>query len=359
MKIAIVFGTRPEIIKMYPLIVECVKRKLDFFIVHSNQHYSENMDKIFFDELDLPQPKYNLGVGSGTHGNQTGNILMKVEDVFIKEKPTHVLVQGDTNTVLAAALAATKLQIKLGHVEAGLRSYNRTMPEETNRIVTDHISDFLFAPTEKQKEILLKEGISEDKIFVVGNTIVDSALSNKEKAEEKSSILKDLEFDSKSYFLVTAHRANNVDIKENLIKLMDSLDAVAKKYKVPLLYPVHPRTKKKIDDFGIKVSEDIKFIDPVGYMDFISLEVNAKLILTDSGGIQEEACIFGVPCVTLRDDTERPETVDVGANMLAGLEKDKMISSVNKMLKKKGDWENPFGDGKSAEKIIDVLKENS
>jgi UDP-N-acetylglucosamine 2-epimerase (non-hydrolysing) len=314
------------------------------------------MDKIFFEELDLPLPKYNLNVGSGNHGNQTGNILIKIEEVFMKEKPTHVLAQGDTNTVLAAAMAASKLNIKLGHIEAGLISYNRRMPEETNRIVTDNISDFLFAPTEKQRKILHNEGISEDKIFVVGNTIVDVVLQNKEKSKEKSDILGRLSLDPKKYFLVTAHRSLNVDIKENLIKLIESLKFVAKRFDFPLVYPIHPRTKKKIDEFGVDVGEDIILIEPVGYMDFICLEANAKLILTDSGGIQEEACILGVPCVTLRYDTERPESVEVGANMLAGLDKDRIIQSVDIMLKKGNRWVNPFGDGKSAVKIIDIIK---
>tara|TARA_B100000029_G_C17573690_1_gene957484 strand:+ start:923 stop:2005 length:1083 start_codon:yes stop_codon:yes gene_type:complete len=355
LKICIVFGTRPEIIKTYSVVKECIKRKIDFFTVHSNQHYSENMDKIFFDDLDLPQPDYNLNIGSGLHGNQTGKMLIAIEKILIEEKPTHVLVQGDTNTVLAAALAADKLQIKLGHIEAGLRSYNRRMPEETNRIVTDNISDYLFAPTKKQERILLNEGIEESKIFVVGNTIVDAALANKKKSIKEKGILGNLNLEPKNYFLVTSHRSLNVDIKENLINLIETLGSVAEKYNIPLVFPIHPRTRKKIKEFGINISKQVSLIEPLGFLQFICLEINSKLILTDSGGVQEEACIFGIPCVTLRDETERPETVDVGANIIAGIGKDNVLNAVDKMLSKEISWNNPFGDGRTGKRIIELV----
>ena len=348
MKIAIILGTRPEIIKLSPVIRECEKRNLDYFVIHSNQHYSANMDEIFLKELKLNKPKYSLGVGSGNHGNQTGKILIKIEDILLKEKPDIVIVQGDTNTVLGGALAATKLNIKVAHVEAGLRSYNRKMPEETNRTVTDHISNFLFCPTDVQKDILLKEGISEDKIFVVGNTIVDAVNQNIKLGDDK--IIKKFNLDN--YFLVTAHRALNVDLKQNLSVLVDSLNSLAEDYN--LVYPMHPRTKKMLEQFNLKL-KNVNVMEPVGYLDFLSLEKNANLILTDSGGVQEEACILGVPCVTLREDTERPETVDVGANMLAGIGSKNVVEAVKKMMENKTDWKNPLGEGNTSQKILDII----
>jgi len=355
-KICIVIGTRPEVIKMSPVIRYCVDNNLNFFIVHSNQHYSYEMDKIFFEELSLPLPNYNLNVGSSTHGNQTGNILIKIEEILLKEKPFVVLVEGDTNTVLGAALAAIKLHIKVGHIEAGLRSYNRKMPEETNRIVTDHISDYLFTPTKIQERILINEGIDKKKILVVGNTIADAIEQNILIAEEKSKILGKLKLANSKFFLITAHRALNVDHKANLENLLKSIQALAQRYSEKIIYPIHPRTRKMIDNFGFNdYLKEIDVIDPVGYFDFLVLQKNARLILTDSGGIQEEACILGVPCVTLRDETERPETVNVGANMIVGIQKEDVLSGVEHMLKKKKDWKSPYGSGNSSKKIIDVI----
>lgn len=354
MKICITLGTRPEIIKMAPVIKECKKRGIDFFVIHSNQHYSENLDRVFFEELGINTPKYNLGIGSGSHGNQTGNILIKVEEILMEEKPRFMLAQGDTNTVVGAALAATKLDIKVGHIEAGLRSYNRRMPEETNRTITDHVSDYLFCPTEKQKKILKGEGIEEDKIFVVGNTIVDAVFQNLKIAEKKSDILDKLDLEKDRYFLVTAHRALNVDLKQNLIKLIDSLKEVSEKFNYKVIFPTHPRTKKKIDKFKLDLRK-VKLTSPLGYFDFLCLEKNARLILTDSGGVQEEACILKVPCVTLREETERPETVEVGANTLVGIKKTSVLEGVEAMMDRKRNWKSPFGDGDSADKIIDII----
>jgi UDP-N-acetylglucosamine 2-epimerase (non-hydrolysing) len=226
MKIAIILGTRPEIIKMSPAIRECENQNLDYFILHTGQHYSYNLDKIFFDELELPAPKYNLDVGSGSHAEETGKMLIGIEKVLKEEKPNVVLVEGDTNTVLAGALAASKLHIKVGHVEAGLRSYDRTMPEEINRVLADHVSDYLFTPTEKAKENLSREGIDKSKIFVTGNTIVDAVYQNLEIAKRKVDILKKLNLNSKEYFLVTAHRQENVDVKERLKGILDGLKLV-------------------------------------------------------------------------------------------------------------------------------------
>lgn len=356
MKIGIILGTRPEIIKMSEIISLCEKRNLDYFIIHTGQHYSYNMDKAFFENLELPNPKYNLEVGSGTHGEQTGKIIARVEQVLLKEKPSVVLVEGDTNTVLAGALAANKLGIKVGHVEAGLRSFDKNMPEEINRILTDHVSDFLFCPTEISKQMALKENIELDKIYVTGNTIVDAVKRNVKLASKKSKILKKLNLEMQQYFLVTAHRQENVDVKEKLKRILVSLDRIYKTYKLPVIYPIHPRTKKMIKKFKLKMPTTVEFIDPVDYLDFLTLEANARLILTDSGGIQEESCILKIPCVTLRENTERPETIKVGSNVIAGTDPDKILKAVDMMLRKKGEWKNPFGDGTTSETILRILK---
>jgi len=356
MKIGIVVGTRPEIIKMAPVIRECKDRGIPYFIIHSNQHYSQEMDSIFFDELELPKPHYNLGVGSGLHSNQTGNILIKMEPILVDEKPDVVLVQGDTNTVLAGALAASKLGIKVGHIEAGLRSYDKTMPEETNRIMTDHISDFLFAVGPNQETILKKEGIDPSIIHTVGNTVSDSLFQHLELSAEKSTILQDLDVKSKEFFLVTAHRASNVDVSANLLELLALFDQLHDKYAQTIVWPIHPRTQAKLKEFEIELPSYLKLIPPIGYLDFIQLQKHAKLILTDSGGIQEEACLLGVPCITLRENTERPESIEVGANVLVGRDGDKALAAAEKWLAE-GDfsWENPFGDGHVAEYILDII----
>jgi len=350
MKISVIFGTRPEIIKLSPVIRALREKKLDFFIIHTNQHYDKNMDEIFLKELGLPKAKYNLNIGSGTHGNMTGRMLIEVEKIFFKEKPDLLIVQGDTNTVLAVSLAASKLGIKIAHVEAGLRSYTK-IPEETNRVLTDRISDLLFAPTEKQKKILLSEGIAKEKIFVVGNTIVDAVIQNLKIAEKKKTA-------PKKYLLITAHREENVDNKIILQNILKAIEKIQKKYSLQAIYPIHPRTEKRIKEFGIKKPKNIKFIEPVGYLDMLLLMKNAKIILTDSGGIQEEACILQVPCVTMREATERPETVEVGGNIIAGTDTEKIIKSTDLMLKKKINWKNPFGKGNSGKLIVEMLKKS-
>ena len=354
MKICIIVGTRPEIIKMAPVILECIKRRLDFFILHTGQHYSYNLDILFFKDLELPEAKYNLEVGSESPENQVEKMASKIEVILEEEKPDIVLVEGDTNSVLAGALSASKLEIKIGHVEAGLGSHDERMPEEKNRIKTDHLSDFLFAPTEKSKGILIKEKIEPEKVFVTGNTIVDSVLIYSKIAKKKSDILDKLKIKEKNYLLATLHRQENVDSKKTLSSILDGLSLVCKKFKLPMILPLHPRTKKRLEEFNIKTS-DIRIIEPVGFMDFLNLETNAKLILTDSGGVQEESCILNVPCVTLRISTERPETVDVGANMIAGTDKEKILKSAKTMINKSARWENPFGDGTSGKKIIEIL----
>lgn len=356
MCIAIVLGTRPEIIKMAPIIRECQHRNLDYFVLHTGQHYSYEMDRIFFEQLELPQPEYNLDVGSGSHAEQTGKIMAGVEKVLIQEHPGIVLVQGDTNTVMAGALAASKLHIKVGHVEAGLRSYDRNMPEEINRVVADHISEFLFAPTEISKGNLLKEGIVEEMISVTGNTIVDSVYQNREIADRKVNVLKDMGLKPKEYFLITAHRVENVDDRSRFKEIIRGLELVKNEFGYPVIFPMHPRTQKMAKEFGFEC-DGIRAIEPLGFLEFLQLEANARLMLTDSGGVQEETCILNVPCVTLRDNTERPETIDIGSNLLVGADSDRVLRGVTKMLSIEDRWVNPFGDGLSGFRILELLTE--
>ena len=349
--IAIILGTRPEIIKMSPIIRECKRKGADYFILHTGQHYSYEMDKTFFEELELPSPKYNLDAGSGSHAEQTGRIMTGIEKILIKELPDIVLVQGDTNTVLAGVLAAAKLHIRIGHVEAGLRSFDRAMPEEINRIVADHISDYLFAPTETARQYLLKEGIENNKICVTGNTIVDAVFQNREISKKKADILGTYGLVPKNYFLVTAHRAENVDSPGNLKNILAGLDALSREYAIPVIFPMHPRTKKMMEQFCLS-PEKIIITDPVGFLEFLSLESNARLVLTDSGGVQEETCILGVPCVTLRTSTERPETIAAGANVLAGTGPEQILEAARKMLLSQKKWKNPYGDGMAGRMIV-------
>ncbi len=351
--IAIVLGTRPEIIKMSPIIRECEAKNLDYFILHSGQHYSYEMDRAFFEDLELPEPKYNLDVGSGTQAGQTAKIMTGIEKILAQEKPDIVLVQGDTNTVMAGALAAAKLHIRVGHVEAGLRSFDRTMPEEINRVVADHISDYLFAPTETARRYLLNEGIEENKICVTGNTIVDAVFQNREIAEKRANILDTLGLEPKGYFLVTAHRQENVDNPAKLRNIIAGLEAVHREYSLPVIFPMHPRTRKMVEQFGVSL-DGISVMNPVGFLEFLQLESNARLVLTDSGGVQEETCILGVPCVTLRENTERPETIDVGANMLVGTDSERIREGVRAMLATSTGWTNPYGDGTAGSMITTI-----
>lgn len=355
MKICIILGTRPEIIKMSPVIRTLASGKDDYFVLHTGQHYSYNLDKIFFEELNLPKPKYNLNVGSGTGSEQVGKMLPLIEKVLKKEKPDVVLVEGDTNSVFAGALTASRLEIPVGHVEAGLRSYDRTMPEEINRIMTDHIADYLFVPTPIQKGILLGEGIENKKIFITGNTVVDALVSNLKLSKKKTDIAKKMNLSAKKYLLVTLHRQENVDKKARLRGILIGLKEAHSELKVPILFPIHPRTVATLKRFGLELPKGVTAIPPVGYLDFLQLEANAKLILTDSGGVQEEACILKVPCVTLRDNTERPETVEVGANILAGVKPKKMLKAIRYFTEHNRSWKNPLGDGTAGKKIIKII----
>ncbi len=357
MRTAIVLGTRPEIIKLSPVIRECERLNLDYFILHTGQHYSYNMDEVFFEQLELPRAKYNLDVGSGSHAEQTGKMLMGVEKVLLKEEPDVVLVEGDTNTVLAGALAAVKIGIKVGHVEAGLRSYDRGMPEEINRVLVDHCSDYLFAPTEKSKETLIGEGIPEDKIFVTGNTVVDAVFQNLEIARKKVDG-DSLGVGEGEYFLATVHRQENVEDEVRFRGILKGLEMAHEEFGVQVLFPVHPRARKRLRAIGAegRRGNGVCFVEPCDYLSFLKLESDARLVFTDSGGVQEEACVLGVPCVTLRDNTERQETLEVGANVLAGTDPDQVVDKARLILAKEHIWESPFGDGKAGSRIVDHVQ---
>lgn len=355
MKLCFIFGTRPEIIKISPVIKECQKRKIDFVLIHTNQHYAKNLDEVFFQCLDLPRAKYNLGVGSGRHGEITGRMIIELETRLLREEPDMVLVQGDTNSVLAGALAAVKLNIPVGHIEAGLRSFDRLMPEEINRTIVDHIADYLFAPTAGAQENLLKEGIAKKQIFITGNTVVGALLSHIAIAKKKSKILSRLDLSAKEYILSTVHRQENVDDIGRLKGIFNGLQKAAEKLGRSVVIPAHPRLIKMLRRFKIPVSQKIKLIEPVDYLDFINLEKNAQLVITDSGGVQEEACILKTACVTVRDNTERPETIFVGSNILAGAGAEKISLAADKMSRKKTGWSNPFGSSLASAKIIDII----
>jgi len=351
---AFVVGTRPEIIKMAPIIRECKKQGIADLIIHTGQHYSYEMDKVFFEELKLNDPDYTLGVGSCSDAEQIGKILVGVENVLMKEQPDVVLVEGDTNSVFAGAFAATKLHVEVGHIEAGLRSFDRFMPEEINRILTDHISDFLFAPTAEAKKNLLAEGIPVNKISITGNTIVDAVHQNLQLAQKKESVLNELSIEKGDYFLTTAHRRENVDNKARLSGILKGLTELHYEFGVPIIFPMHPHTKKRIAEFNLAL-EGITPISPIGFLEFLLLEANAKLVITDSGGVQEEACILGVPCITVRNNTERPETIAVHSNLLVGTQSDQILSGAKAMLNTPHKWSNPFGNGDAGERIVSVL----
>ena len=354
MKIGVILGTRPEIIKLAPIIRELEKRKLDYFILHTGQHYSYEMDKIFFEELNLPQPKYNLKVGSHIYGKQLGLMIKGLEEKLKQEKPDIIIVQGDTNSVLAGTLAAYRLGIKIDHIESGLRSYE-IMIEEINRVLTGLHADYHFAPTNLSKENLLKENVDESKIFVTGNTTVDALFENIKIVGNKNDILKKYNLEKNSYILVTAHRPESVDDRRNLRNILKGLELIYNKFSIPIIFPTHPRTRDKVKEYNLEIPKGIISIEPQGYLEFLQLMVNSKLIITDSGGLQEEGCVLKIPCVTLREVTERPETLHVGSNILSGYDSIKILNYSEKMMNKEKNWENPFGDGKAAEKIINVI----
>jgi len=358
-KISIIIGTRPNLIKISPL-VRIIKedQSIEFQIINTGQHYDYELDEIFIKDLNLPKPVL-LNIGSGTQGEQTGNALIKIEKELIKFKPSISVVIGDTNSTLAGALASVKLNIPVAHIEAGLRSFDKKMPEEINRIVVDHISDILFVPTENAMNNLLAEGIQKNKIVFVQDISVDACLQNHEIAEN-SEILKQLHIKDE-FILATLHRPENVDNKENLCNILDALIEISKNTEV--VFPVHPRTLKNLKSFGVfeEYSKKIKFIKPIGYFDFLKLIGSASCVVTDSGGIQKEALILKTPCVTTRTTTEWVETIKLDANVLVGSDKKRIIEEVSKRSSK--DFhkfikkiENPYGDGKASEKIIKYIK---
>ena len=354
-QLAIVVGTRPEIIKLSPLIRGCEERNVAFTLIHTGQHYSNKLDSVFFKNLDLPEPDSHLGVGSDSHGAQTAAMLTGIEEILIEEEPDVLIVQGDTNSVLAGAIAASKSDVELGHVEAGLRSFDRNMPEEINRVITDHVGEYLFTPTEASAGHLREEGIGEERIYVTGNTIVDAVLANREVAENKSTILNEYNFEPKRFILMTAHRAENVDNRTRLTDILDGVDRVARQFEYPVIYPIHPRARDQLEGFNLEVPETITLIDPLDFLDFLQLEDKAAVVITDSGGVQEETCILQTPCVTVRDSTERPETVSVGANTVVGTSPVDIVEGVRAQLNKPTDWDAPFGDGNAAERILEIL----
>jgi len=380
MKLASIVGARPQFIKAAPVSKALRKAGHHEILVHTGQHYDYGMSKVFFEELGISEPDINLGVGSGTHGWQTGQMLMRIEEVLQAEKPDWVVVYGDTNSTLAGALAAVKLHIPLAHVEAGLRSFNREMPEEHNRVLTDHCSDLLFCPTQTAVHNLQKEGFSNiikegkllDENFFkkqlsapsfelsplvvnIGDTMYDSVLQFSEIAQKRSTILKDLGLKAKGYLLATVHRPYNTDISENLKSILNAFLEIGE----PIIFPVHPRTRKRIKESGLlnpkSKIQNLKFIDPVGYLDMLVLEQNARVILTDSGGMQKEAYFFGVPCLTLRPETEWVETVEAGWNVVVGSEPSLIVQKALNMEPPQAK-RRMFGDGCAGQRILHLLE---
>jgi len=360
MKIVSIVGTRPNFMKIAALVEEFKKYKeIRHILIHTGQHYDEEMSRLFFDDLSIPKPDINLGVGSGSYDEQTENIRTGLGEVFKKEKPDLVVVVGDVNSTVAGAEAAHELGIKVAHVEAGLRSFDKTMPEEVNRIRTDKISDFLFTTEESGNVNLLNEGINKNKIFFVGNVMIDTLLKHKGKAN-KSEILEKLNISKNEYCTLTLHRPSNVDKKEDFENVLSIMEEVQSKIKV--IFPIHPRAKKNIELFGlnerVKGMKNLILTEPLGYLDFLCLMANSRFVLTDSGGIQEETTVLGVPCITLRKNTERPVTVEQGTNLIFSINKNKVIEKSLEVINNKVTVEGKIPelwDGKAAERIVDVL----
>jgi UDP-N-acetylglucosamine 2-epimerase (non-hydrolysing) len=366
MKIISVAGARPNFMKIAPVCRAVEKWNsscdstgtLENIIVHTGQHYDENMSRAFFEDLDLPLPDINLEVGSGPHGEQTGKIMIEFEKACMDIRPDLVLVVGDVNSTIAAALVASKLHIPVAHVEAGLRSFDRKMPEEINRLLTDAISTYLFTTCTEANKNLLKEGIAKEKIFLVGDVMIDSLLYHKEKAGRYNA-LKELELQeidsNRGYCLLTLHRPSNVDTRESLASIMEAVYEVARH--IPVIFPVHPRTGQKLKKFNLIKGAGIHFIEPLSYLKFLSLMLKARFVMTDSGGIQEETTVLNIPCLTLRDTTERPVTLEKGTNTLVYNDREKIIMEVQKIIEgngKKGVCPELW-DGSAAERIVRIL----
>ena len=363
-KLHLIVGARPNFMKMAPLYRELslYSENYESLIIHTGQHYDEKMSKLFFNDLDMPKPAAYLNVGSGSHGKQTAMIMERYEDLLLAgDKPDLVIVAGDVNSTIACALVAKKLYIPVAHLESGLRSYDDRMPEEINRVLTDRISDILLTPSLDANKNLEKEGIDPEKIYFVGNIMIDSLVAHKEKAEN-SNIFHQLNMvPNEKYALVTLHRPSNVDEYKGLKMLLTSLEKIGEKIKI--IFPMHPRTRKNIYELGLSsfldTNSDVLFTDPLGYLDFLKLEMNAKFILTDSGGIQEESTYFGVPCLTLRENTERPITITEGTNHLVDLNVESIVNSAREIIEgnvKLGKIPK-YWDGKTAKRIVKVLDE--
>lgn len=358
LKIVTVIGARPQFIKA-ATVSRAVRSRQDVHevIVHTGQHYDENMSDIFFDELDIPRPDHHLGVGGGSHGAMTGRMLEAIEQTLLAEKPDWVLVYGDTNSTLAGALAAVKLHIRVAHVEAGLRSFNRRMPEEINRVLTDHAADLLFTPTETADRHLAKEGIDPRHVRRTGDVMYDAALFYGGKANAVSQVLTRLEISTGRYVLATIHRAENTDDMQRLNAIVEGLAAISRE--IPVVLPVHPRTRGTLEKAGIlsSVGQQLRLIEPVGYLDMVMLEKNAALVATDSGGVQKEAFFHAVPCMTLRDETEWVELIEAGWNRLVPpTSAAAIVSAASAAMGTRGRDVRPYGDGRAAEHIIDALQ---
>ncbi len=358
-KILTIVGARPQFIKAAPVsraIIEHNKtatedHQLQEIILHSGQHFDKNMSEVFFNELNIPAPQYNLGIQGGSHGSMTGRMLEKIEAVLLKETPDLVIVYGDTNTTLAGALAASKMNIKIAHIEAGLRSWNRQMPEEINRILTDHLSYILFCPTFQAVENLKKEGIQKNVIHS-GDVMFDAALLAADLADKHNSILKTTGLQPREYFLATLHRAENTDNETRLRSILSALNKLS--LQKPVVLPVHPRTIKKIKAFGLEsLTANLKMMAPVSFLEMVALEKSAAIILTDSGGVQKEAYFHGIPCITLRDETEWIETVETGWNTLAGCDVNQILEASKK--RSQGTPIHEYGTGTASRKIIKIL----
>jgi len=352
MKVVTVVGARPQFIKAAPVSRALRRAGIEEFLLHTGQHYDHGMSQVFFEELGIPEPDANLGIGSGPHGVQTGGMLVGIEEVLLREKPERVLVYGDTNSTLAGALAAVKLHIPVAHVEAGLRSFNREMPEEHNRVLTDHCADLLFCPTQTAVDHLRDEGISAG-VHLVGDVMYDAALQFGAIAQARSTILGDLGLKPKSYLLATVHRPSNSDYPENLRNILRILAAAGE----TVIFPAHPRTRAKISELelGDLARTGLKLLPPLGYLDMLRLTQAARMVLTDSGGLQKEAYFFQVPCLTLRGETEWVETVRAGWNRLVGADGDAILGAIRTFKPPEGVPPQLFGDGGAAERIVGHL----
>ncbi len=364
-KVLNIVGARPNFMKIAPVFREMQRRSAEFeaLIVHTGQHYDEKMSDAFFDDLEIPRPDIDLNIGSASHAVQTAGIMLAFEPVVLDQRPDWVVVVGDVNSTIACALVCSKLGVKVAHVEAGLRSFDRTMPEEINRILTDSISDLLLTPSRDGNKNLSNEGIPENKIRLVGNVMIDSLFHHLEIAK-KSPIREVLRLVDKNYGVLTLHRPSNVDERDTLAPLVETLIEISQR--IPIVFPAHPRTAFKIDEFGFSESiadSGVKLIEPLGYLDFLNLMSHSKLVLTDSGGLQEESTTLGIPCLTLRENTERPITIEMGTNVLVGTNPDKIKQTAYEILENPDFRAEakvpPLWDGKTAGRICDALIEAS